>query len=160
MGQDLEAKMNQISVIALIVVVTVLMVVQVPLDLRTHRLSRTATTRATTAVALIVSVDAWIAEAFVTAALSMTVVLAMVGVYATTHRVSSRSLGWGDVLLVVPLTFAIAYVSVERVLWWQLVAASTGAVHASLVRVRHGGRHIPFGPHLLGAAWLVLVFSL
>ena len=152
--------MNQISVIALIVVVTVLMMVQVPLDLRKHRLSRAATSRATIAVALIVAIDAWVAQALLTAVLSVMVVLAMAGVYALMHRVSPRSLGWGDVLLVVPLTLAIAYVSVERVLWWQLVAASTGAVHAVWVRVRRGGRHIPFGPHLLGAAWLVLVFSL
>jgi prepilin signal peptidase PulO-like enzyme (type II secretory pathway) len=111
------------------------------------------------AVTLIVAIDAWTADAFLNAVLSVMVVLVMVGVYAMTHRVSPHSLGWGDVLLVVPLTLAIAYVSVERVLWWQLVAASTGAVHAGWVRVRHGGRHIPFGPHLLFGAWMVLVTS-
>jgi prepilin signal peptidase PulO-like enzyme (type II secretory pathway) len=90
----------------------------------------------------------------------MTAALVMVTVYAMTHRISPSSLGWGDVLLVVPLTLAIAYVSVERVLWWQLVAASTGAVQAGWVRVRHGRSHVPFGPHLLFAAWMVLVTSL
>jgi leader peptidase (prepilin peptidase) / N-methyltransferase len=137
--------MNQISVIALIVVVTALMMVQVPLDVRTHRLSRRATTGAMIAVTLIV--------------VSIAVVLAMVGVYALTHRVSPRSLGWGDVLLVVPLTLALAYVSVERVLWWQFMAAFTGALHAGWARIRHRQSHVPFGPHLLVAAWLMLVFS-
>jgi prepilin signal peptidase PulO-like enzyme (type II secretory pathway) len=112
------------------------------------------------AVTLIVAIDAWTADAFLNAVLSVMVVLATVGVYALMHQVSPGSLGWGDVLLVVPLTLAIAYVSVERVLWWQLVAASTGALHAVWVRVRHGGRHIPFGPHLLFGAWMVLVTSL
>ena len=151
--------MNQISVIALIVVVTALMMVQVPLDVRTHRLSRRATTGAMIAVTLIVVIDAWIADAFSTAVLSIAVVLAMVGVYALTHRVSPRSLGWGDVLLVVPLTLALAYVSVERVLWWQFMAAFTGALHAGWARIRHRQSHVPFGPHLLVAAWLMLVFS-
>jgi len=48
-------------------------------------------------------------------------------------------------------------VAVERVLWWQLVAATTGAVHAVWVRVRSGSSHVPFGPHLLVAAWLMLL---
>jgi prepilin signal peptidase PulO-like enzyme (type II secretory pathway) len=113
------------------------------------------------AVTLIVAIDAWIADVFLTAVLSMMVVVGVAGVYALVHQVSPGSLGslgWGDVLLlVVPLTLSIAYVSVERVLWWQLVAASTGAMYAGWVRVRHGGRRIPFGPHLLMGAWVVLV---
>ena len=56
-GQDWVIDMNRVAIIALIVVLTVLMMVQVPLDLRTHQLSRTATLRAMIAVTLIVVID-------------------------------------------------------------------------------------------------------
>lgn len=151
--------MNRFTVVTLLVVVTVLMMVQVPLDLQTHRLSRRATTWAAVAVAIVVIVDAWMSGAFTTAVVSVMAAAVMVGVYWALHRVSPPSLGWGDVLLVAPLTLAVAHVAVERVLWWQLVAATTGAVHGVWVRVRSGGNHVPFGPHLLVAAWLMLVLS-
>lgn len=150
---------NQLTIVALLAVVTVLMVAQVPLDLRTHRLSRRATIWAAVVVSIIVVVDAWVGGAFETATLSLISAMAVIGVYLFLHHVSPRSLGWGDVLLVTPLTLAVAYVAVERVLWWQLVAATTGAVHAVWVRVRSVSSHVPFGPHLLIAAWLMLVAS-
>jgi len=158
-GSMETARMNRLSVVALVVVVTVLMMVQVPLDLRTHRLSRRATTWAAVAVAIVVAADAWVSGAVAPAAIGAMTAVAVVGVYGLLHRVSPRSLGWGDVLLIAPLTLAVAYVAVERVLWWQLVAATTGAVHAVWVRVRSGSAHVPFGPHLLVAAWLMLVAS-
>jgi len=158
-----SARMNRLTVIALVVVVTVLMMVQVPLDLRKHRLSRGATTWAAVAVAIVVAVDAWAGAwasgALAPAAVGVMSAVVVVGVYWLLHRVSPRSLGWGDVLLVAPLTLAVAYVAVERVLWWQLVAATTGAAHAVWVRVRSGSTHVPFGPHLLVASWLMLVAS-
>jgi len=152
-------RMNRLTVVALVAVVTVLMMVQVPLDLRTHRLSRGATTWAVVAVAIVVAVDASASEVFAPAAIGAMTAVAVVGVYGLLHRMSPQSLGWGDVLLVAPLTLAVAYVAVERVLWWQLVAATTGAAHAVWVRVRRGSSHVPFGPHLLVAAWLTLVAS-
>jgi len=158
-GSMETARMNRLTVVALVAVVTALMMVQVPLDFRTQRLSRRATTWAVVAVAIVVAVDASASGAFAPAALSVMTAVAVVGVYWLLHLVSPRSLGWGDVLLVAPLTLAVAYVAVERVLWWQLVAATTGAVHAVWVRVRSGSSHVPFGPHLLVAAWLILVAS-
>lgn len=154
-----SAEMNRLTVVALVSVVTVLMIVQAPLDLRTHRMSRRATTRAAIAVAIIVLVDAWASETLASAAVGVVTEVVVVGLYALLHRVSPQSLGWGDVLLVAPLTLAVAYVAVERVLWWQLVAATTGAAHAVWLRVRSGSRYVPFGPHLLLAAWVVLVAS-
>ena len=151
--------MNHISLVALLVVVTILTVVQVPLDVRVHRLSRSATTRTTFAAAVVIAIDASVARAFMSAVVAVIVSLAALGVYWVLHCVSPQSLGWGDVLLVVPLTLAVAYVAVELVLWWQLVAATTGAVHAVWVRLRSGGSHVPFGPHLLVSAWLVWVTS-
>jgi len=150
---------NQLTIVALLAVVTVLMVAQVPLDLRTRRLSRRATTWAAVVVSIIVVVDAWVGGAFETATLSLISAMAVIGVYSFLHHVSPRSLGWGDVLLVAPLTLAVAYVSIDRVLLWQLVAATSGAVHAVWVRVRCGSSYVPFGPHLLFGAWLMLLIS-
>jgi len=154
-----SARMNRLTVIALVAVVTVLMMVQVPLDLHKHRLSRRATTWTAVAVAIVVAVDAWASGALAPAAVGVMSAVVVVGVYWLLHRVSPRSLGWGDVLLVAPLTLALAYVDVEHVLWWQLMAATTGAVHAVWVRIRSGRGHVPFGPHLLVSAWLMLVTS-
>jgi len=151
--------MSRFTIVALIAVITALMMVQVPLDLRTHRLSRRATSWASVAVAIIVAVDAWASGAFAPAVVSVMAAVGVVCMYGLLHRVSPRSLGLGDVLLVAPLTLAVAYVAVERVLWWQLVAATTGAVHAVWVCVRSSSAHVPFGPHLLIAAWLMLVAS-
>lgn len=151
--------MNRLTILTLFAVVTVLMMVQVPLDVRTHRLSRWATTWASVAVTIVIMVNAWTNRAFVPVAVSVMAAVVVVGVYGLLHGISPRSLGWGDVLLVAPLTLAVAYVAVERVLWWQLMASTTGAMHAVWVRARSGGSHVPFGPHLLGAAWLVLALS-
>lgn len=158
-GSMETARMNRLTVIALVAVVTVLMMVQVPLDLRTHRLSRTATTFAGFAVGGIIAIDAVVTGAISSVGMALLVTIAVTGVYGTSHRMSPRSLGWGDVLLVAPLTLTLAYLEVEHVLWWQLMAATTGAVHAVWVRVRSGSTHVPFGPHLLIAAWLMLVAS-
>lgn len=152
-------RMSRLTLVAMIAVVTVLMVVQVPLDLRTHRLSRMATTQAGLAVGAVTVSDAIVTEAFASVGVSLLVTIAVVGVYGILHYVSPRSMGWGDVLLATPLTLAVAYVAVERVLWWQLVAATTGAAHAVWVRVRSGRNYVPFGPHLLVAAWLMLAVS-
>jgi leader peptidase (prepilin peptidase)/N-methyltransferase len=82
-----------------------------------------------------------------------------VAVYALLHRLSPRSLGWGDVLLVAPLGIALGYVAADRVVVWQLLASTTGAIHALVLRRLRGASGIPFGPHLLVAAWLVLLVS-
>jgi len=153
------ARMNRLTLVALIAVVTVLMMVQVPLDLRAHRLSRRATTWAAVAVVIVMAVDVWASGPHVPAVASVMSAVVVVVLYWLLHRVSPQSLGWGDVLLVAPLTLAVAYVAVDRVLWWQLVAATSGAVHAVWLRVRCGSSYVPFGPHLMVAAWLMLAVS-
>jgi leader peptidase (prepilin peptidase) / N-methyltransferase len=90
---------------------------------------------------------------------AVSVAAVVVAAYALLHRLSPRSLGWGDVLLVAPLGLAIGYVAVDRVVVWQLLASTTGAIHALMLRRLRGVRTIPFGPHLLVAAWLVLLVS-
>jgi prepilin signal peptidase PulO-like enzyme (type II secretory pathway) len=108
---------------------------------------------------MVVVLDAWLTGALASAALKLLITVVLAGVYGIVHRVSPQSLGWGDVLLVVPLTLAVTYVSAMSILWWQLAAATTSAVHAVIVRVRSGRDFVPFGPHLLLAAWAVLVVN-
>lgn len=140
-------------------IVAVLTVVQAPFDLRSHRLSRPVTIAATITIVAIVVGDA-VASASPRRAIEVVGWAAVVVVvYASLHRVSPRSLGWGDVLLVVPLSVAITFVDADRLVVWQLLAATSGAIHAAIQRVRHGETVIPFGPHLLGSAWVVLATS-
>ncbi|MBJ7505694.1 MAG: prepilin peptidase [Ilumatobacteraceae bacterium] len=144
---------------ALTVVVAGLLMVQTPMDLRTRHLSRQATVIAVALVSAVIAVDV-IGDGVVRAAVvAVGVAAVVVAVYALLHRLSPRSLGWGDVLLVAPLGLALGYVAADRVAVWQLLASSTGAVHALVLRRMRGASGIPFGPHLLVAAWLVLLAS-
>ncbi len=144
---------------ALTVVVAGLLIVQTPMDLRTRHLSRWATVIAVALVGAVIAVDV-IGDGVVRSGVVAFGVAVVVGaVYALLHRLSPRSLGWGDVLLVAPLGLALGYVAADRVAVWQLLASSTGAVHALVLRRMRGASGIPFGPHLLVAAWLVLLAS-
>jgi len=143
----------------LLAVVSVLACIQIPMDVRRRLLSRKATLLAAVATVVVIFAATIMNRELTRVALCVGVTALVVGVFWLLHHVSPRSLGWGDVLLVAPLTLAVAYVAVERVLWWQLVAATTGAVHAVWMRVRSGSSHVPFGPHLLVAAWLTLAAS-
>jgi leader peptidase (prepilin peptidase)/N-methyltransferase len=142
---------------ALIAIVTALMLVQAPLDLVTRRLYRSVTLIASAATLLLVVVAARDDTSSALGALGAAVAVA--AVYVVLHKVSPSSLGWGDVLLVVPLALVVGYVALDRVAVWQLLASVTGALHALVARRLRGTRSIPFGPHLLMAAWLVLLAS-
>ena len=142
----------------LTVVIAVLTVIQAPLDVVTRRLSRYVTL-----ISLGVVFIVWVIEVVkssrssaLTALVTTTVVVTM---FAVLHRFSPQSLGWGDVLLVAPLALSVALVSANSVVVWQLLASGSGAVHAIAGRFLAGNRMIPFGPHLLFGAWLVLVVS-
>jgi len=140
-----------------IAIVTSLMLVQAPLDLATRRLYRSVTLVASAATLLVVVVAARVDISSALVALGAAVAVA--AVYVVLHKVSPSSLGWGDVLLVVPLALAVGYVALDRVAVWQLLASVTGALHALVARRMRGTRSIPFGPHLLLEAWLVLLAS-
>jgi len=140
-----------------VAIVTALMLVQAPLDLATRRLYRSVTLVASAATLLVVVVAARVDISSALVALGAAVAVA--AVYVVLHKVSPSSLGWGDVLLVVPLALAVGYVALDRVAVWQLLASVTGALHALVARRLRGTRSIPFGPHLLMAAWLVLLAS-
>jgi leader peptidase (prepilin peptidase) / N-methyltransferase len=134
--------------------------VQTPLDVRTHHMSRRATVIAVALVSAVIAIDVVGGDVGArSAGVAFGVAAVVVAVYALLHRLSPRSLGWGDVLLVAPLALAIGYVAADRVVVWQLLASTTGAIHALMLRRLRGVRSIPFGPHLLVAAWLVLLVS-
>jgi prepilin signal peptidase PulO-like enzyme (type II secretory pathway) len=143
----------------LVAIVTALMLVQAPLDLATRRLSRSVTLCAVAGTAVVLALTAVTDDDLAGAAVAAAVAIAVVAVYALLHRWSPSSLGWGDVLLVVPLALAVGYVALDRVAVWQLLASATGALHALVARRLRGTGSIPFGPHLLVAAWLVLFAS-
>ena len=141
-------------------VVAGLLIVQTPMDLRTQHLSRRVTVIAIALVSVVIAIDVVSGDVGLRSALvAVGVAVVVVAVYALLHRLSPRSLGWGDVLLVAPLGLALGYVAAERVAVWQLLASTTGATHALMLRRLRGVRTIPFGPHLLVAAWLVLLAS-
>ena len=142
---------------AFIAIVTALMLVQAPLDLVTRRLYRSVTLVASAATLLVVVVAA--RDDISSALVALGAAVAVAAVYVVLHKVSPSSLGWGDVLLVVPLALAVGYVALDRVAVWQLLASVTGALHALVARRLRGTRSISFGPHLLLATWLVLLAS-
>lgn len=144
---------------ALTVVVAGLLIVQAPMDVRTRHLSRRATMVAVALVSLVIAVDVIGDGVGQSGGVAFGVAAVVVAVYALLHRLSPRSLGWGDVLLVAPLGLALGYVAVDRVVVWQLLASTTGAIHALALRRIRGASGIPFGPHLLFVAWLVLLVS-
>ena len=145
---------------ALAVVVAGLLIVQTPMDLRTQHLSRRATVIAAALVSAVIAMDVVGDDVGArSAVVAVGTAAVVVATYALLHRLSPRSLGWGDVLLVAPLGLALGYVAADRVVVWQLLASATGAIHALVLRQLRGVSTIPFGPHLLVAAWLVLLAS-
>ena len=144
---------------ALTVVVAGLLIVQTPMDLRIRHLSRRATMVAVALVSVVIAVDVIGDGVGQSGGVAFGIAAVVVAVYALLHRLSPRSLGWGDVLLVAPLGIALGYVAADRVVVWQLLASTTGAIHALVLRRLRGASGIPFGPHLLFAAWLVLLVS-
>jgi hypothetical protein len=89
----------------------------------------------------------------------LSLVAALMAVVVVLHWCSPAALGWGDVLLVAPLALAVVSVRSYSLFVWLLLASSSAAVHGLALWRRSGRSHVPFGPHLLGAAWLVLVYS-
>jgi len=145
-------------VAAALVVTATLTIVQTPIDLALHRLTRPATLAAL--VVLVAVLCARVATTNVSSAAPMVIAaVSVTAAFAILQVVSPRSLGWGDVLIVAPLSLAVAAASTSRVIPWLLLACCTAAAHGLLARVRRGERFVPFGPHLLVAAWLAQVVA-
>lgn len=144
----------------LVAVVSSLTVLQAPLDLLTRRLSRPVTLVALVGIAVVLLLDGAISRRFDDALLAGAAATGVMCVYAFVHRAMPSALGWGDVLLVAPLTLAVGAASLEHVVTWQLVASAGAAVHGVMSRLVGAGSTIAFGPHLLLWAWLVVVLTL
>lgn len=142
-----------------LIVVSSLLLVQAPLDMCTRRLSRPVSLIAIVAVVAIVMTSAIRRGESSLLLQPAAIAILVVFAYAVVHRLSPVSLGWGDVVLVAPLACALAAISPDRVITWQLVSSLSGAVHGVLSRLAGRGSNVAFGPHLLLAAWVVLVAS-
>lgn len=145
--------------VAVVLVVTAMLtIVQTPIDLALHRLTRPATLGALVVMVAVLGVRVTTSELSSVAP----IVIAAVGVTAVfviLHVLSPRSMGLGDVLIVAPLSLAVATVSTSRVIPWLFLACCTAGAHGLLLRARRGEQFVPFGPHLLVAAWLVQVVA-
>ena len=144
----------------LLVVVSSLTVLQAPLDLLTRRLSRPVTLVALVGIVVVLLLDGAISRRFDDALLAGAAATGVMCVYALVHRAMPNALGWGDVLLVAPLTLAVGAAALEYVVMWQLAASAGAAVHGVMSRLVGAGSTIAFGPHLLLWAWLVVVLTL
>ena len=142
---------------AILLVVGVLGCVQIPMDFQRRVLSRQATLLAGVAIILVIATTSVTSRDLSSIYQTVGCGVVVTVVYALLHQVSPQSLGLGDVLLVVPLTLAVAHANLRLVLWWQLLAAATGAMHAVVVTRCRGRASIPFGPHLILTAWALLL---
>lgn len=144
---------------ATIVVAWVLLVVQGVLDATTHRLSRPVTWMALIGTMGLVTVRAT-NERNWTGVLGVVFVAAIVVVlFWIMHWRSAESLGFGDVLLVAPLSLLLGSINPRLVMFWLALSSMTGALHGVIARRLRKERRIPFGPHLLFGAWLLLMIS-
>jgi len=146
--------------IALIVVISALGVVQIPIDMKTRHLSRPATLFALTCTTGIGLVSSWQRGSLQSLLFASALAGVLGGIYYFVHRLEASNLGFGDVLLVLPLAFAVAMVNPERLLVWQLLSAVLAAIHGLYFRLRKRGSHLPFGPHLICGALIVIASSL
>jgi len=140
-------------------IVAALLIVQAPVDAYSHRLLRRPTQIATGSVASVYFVSSLLDTRVLDTVSKILVTLTLVMAALLLCSFSPKSLGFGDVLLLIPLTLAVAYFQLDRVVFWQLLSAASGAFHGLLVWMRQRRLNIPFGPHLLGAAWLILALS-
>jgi len=142
---------------AIICVVAVLLVIQFPLDVLTRRLSRTLTVGAFVGILVTVLFQPLFREAGEETLTSLVFSAAIIGISAVVHVASPNSLGFGDVLLMAPLALAVASSSMFTGILWLAVSSCSAAAHGVVNLIRRGERSLPFGPHLLGAAWALLV---
>ena len=132
---------------------------QSPIDAISRRLSRPVTLTCLGAVAIVVTGDSLTGASRDAMWISLLVALLVGITYSLLTFLSPQSLGLGDALLVLPLALALAAVNPSRVAAWQILASCSALVHVVVVRAKHRASAIPFGPHLLGAAWVVLMAS-
>jgi len=140
------------------VLISILFCIQFPIDLLTHQLLRIPTVLILIGIVMTHSLEMFFADRLMEH-LSTIVLAALLSLgFLSVHLVSRSSLGRGDVLLSAPIAIALSPFGPTHLAWWILIAAATCCIHA-LMLVRSKPRHLPFGPHLLFGAWLMLLIS-
>lgn len=141
-----------------LLVTSLLLAVQTPIDLATHRLARWPTLVSYLCLVLIQVVmhsdHDWWSRFWLPVCIAGATTFAL----ATLHVTARSQLGFGDVLLSLPLGLAVALADLRHLLWWLLLSTATGAAHG-LISHKNGAHSLPFGPHLLFSAWLVLFIN-
>lgn len=147
------------STAVLLTVITLLFLVQGPLDLLTMRLSRPITLCGFAVIAATATIDTLFTNSWTRVVVAISLVAVVVALFGTLYRYSPKSLGFGDILLVAPLALTLGYLYPAHIPLWLLLASASGAAHGGVGRLRRSTPTIPFGPHLLGSSWLILVMS-
>lgn len=142
---------------ATICIVAALLVIQLPLDVLTRRLSRAITAGAFVGMLTISFLRISFRDDGEDSLKSLLLSTVIVGLFAVLHVVSPNSLGFGDVLLVAPLTIAVTSSSMFAGVLWLIASCGSAAAHGVVTLIRRRERDLPFGPHLLGTAWALLV---
>lgn len=138
--------------------VTSLLVSQVTIDITAHRLMRLPTVFCTVVVCLGLWYRELTSGSLFTAAHTTASSLVVPTIFGLCALKRPQNLGLGDVLIAIPLSMAVASVGVWLLPWWVLGASASGSIHGAFVKLR-GRRTVPFGPHLLLWAWLVLLIG-
>lgn len=141
------------------VIMAILLVIQTPLDIAFRRLWRTPTLVAT-GLLQFPQIDNVRESGWWSGFLRVNLqVLLIFFCFAAVHRLSRQSLGFGDVLIIVPAGLAVAISMSHMLVWWLFLAAVSGAVHG-IIKRHQQLKHIPFAPHILIPAWAISVLSL
>jgi prepilin signal peptidase PulO-like enzyme (type II secretory pathway) len=150
---------DRVSSPVALVVVTCLLVVQVPIDFLAQRLARMPTLVALLALFVSRLIEVVTSHGLRDVAAQLSTTMLLLVALGVMHWMSPQSLGWGDVLLAAPLAFAVSSTRLSAVAMWMFLASAMAAVHGLVAQWKSGKRYVPFGPYLLGAAWIVLVVS-
>jgi len=143
----------------MLVVVILLSFAHIPSDVKYRSLKRSHTMTAFGTLLVVALIDSVAQNSISQTAIGLSSVAAVGCVYWFLHRQSPKSLGLGDVLLVLPLSFALAWSDALLIPSWQLAASFSGAIHAVASWLRSDSRGIPFAPHLLLASSVVLALN-
>ena len=152
--------MERTTPLLMLAVVVWLCFVHIPSDVKHRSLKRSHTLGALVGLSVIALIDIAAGDSTNQVTVVLPVVLTVGSVYWLLHRRSPDSLGFGDVLLVLPLSLSLAWLDVMLVLIWQLAASCIGAIHAVIQRLRLVSQSIPFAPHLLLTALFLMTLNI
>ena len=140
--------------------VSALSIVQIPIEVKSRLLSRSDTLMTLFVVLSALAIGSICRDDIFILVRPLSAMAVVVGAFALVHITSPNSLGLGDVILAAPLTSAVAFLGVTQVPQWLLIASISGSLHGIVLKFRTGKSQLPFGPHMLGSACLVLLLNL